>query len=97
MIFRIIAQKLWLLNLEVCKQLPGGTGTDGMKGSLRGSKAWHCERPREVIGKGWSFSGNRSSRTEELMERSWDLEPPSMIIVPKESPGEAVADAKVKL
>lgn len=31
------------------------------------------------------------------METSWDFEPSNMIIVPKESPGEAIAEGKIKL
>jgi hypothetical protein len=32
------------LDLVMCKNHPGGTGFEGMKGSWRTAEAWHCER-----------------------------------------------------
>jgi hypothetical protein len=40
------------LNLITCKNHPGGTSFEGMKGSRRAAEAWHCERPGKVIGEG---------------------------------------------
>jgi hypothetical protein len=40
---------LWL-ELVMCKSYPGGTGFEGMKGSLRAAEAWHCERAWKAIG-----------------------------------------------
>jgi hypothetical protein len=36
----------------MCKNHPGGTGFEGMKGSCREAEAWHCERPGKAIGEG---------------------------------------------
>ena len=36
----------------MCKDHPGGTGFEGMKGSRRAAEAQHCERPWKVIGEG---------------------------------------------
>jgi hypothetical protein len=36
------------LDLVMCKNHPGGTGFEGMKGSWRAAEAWDCERPREA-------------------------------------------------
>ena len=40
------------LDLVMCKNHPGGTGFEGMKGSWRTAEAWHCERPWQAIGEG---------------------------------------------
>jgi hypothetical protein len=40
------------LYLVICKSHPGGTGFEGMKGSLRTTEAWHCERPWKTVGEG---------------------------------------------
>jgi hypothetical protein len=42
---------LWL-DLVMCKSYPGGTGFEGMKGSLGGAEAQHSERPWKAIGEG---------------------------------------------
>jgi hypothetical protein len=34
----------------MCKSHPGGTGFEGMKGSLRAAEAQHYERPWKAIG-----------------------------------------------
>ena len=34
----------------MCKGHPGGTGFEGMKGTLRTAEAWHCERSWKAIG-----------------------------------------------
>jgi hypothetical protein len=36
----------------MCKDHPGGTGFEGMKGSGRAAEARHCERPWKAIGEG---------------------------------------------
>ena len=36
----------------MCKNYPGGTGFEGMKGSCRAAEAQHCERPWKAIGEG---------------------------------------------
>jgi hypothetical protein len=38
------------LDLLMYKNHPGGTSFEGLKGSWRTAKAWHCERPRKAIG-----------------------------------------------
>ena len=40
------------LNLVMCKNHPGGTGFEGMKGSWRAAQVWPCERPGKAIGEG---------------------------------------------
>ena len=40
------------LDLVMCKNHPGGTGFEGMKGSWRAAEAWDCERPWKAIGEG---------------------------------------------
>ena len=47
------------LVLVMCKSHPGGTGSEGMKGSWRAAEAWHCERPGEV-----TFEGTASEAVE---------------------------------
>jgi hypothetical protein len=42
---------LWL-DLVMCKSYPGGTGSEGMKGSHRAAEAPNCERPWKSIGEG---------------------------------------------
>jgi hypothetical protein len=36
----------------MCKSHPSGTGVEGMKGSWRATKAWHCERSWKAISEG---------------------------------------------
>ena len=36
----------------MCKNHPGGTGFEGMKGSFLAAEAQHCERPWKAIGEG---------------------------------------------
>ena len=36
----------------MCKNHPGVTGFEGMKGSRRAAEAGHCERPWKAIGEG---------------------------------------------
>jgi hypothetical protein len=33
----------------MCKNHPSGTGFEGMKGSLKTTKAWYCERTWKAI------------------------------------------------
>ena len=40
------------LDLIMCKNRPGDTGFEGMKGSRRAAEIWHCERPGKAIGEG---------------------------------------------
>jgi hypothetical protein len=50
-----IAKVVLLLqrDLVMCKDHPGGTGFEGMKGSRRAAEARHCERPwKAIIGEG---------------------------------------------
>lgn len=46
----------------------------------------------------WRFSliCSRSTRTEEIMERRWELAPCDRIRVPKESPGEVIGEGAAK-
>jgi hypothetical protein len=39
-------------DLVMCKNHPGVTGFEGMKGSCRAAEALHCERPLKAIGEG---------------------------------------------
>ena len=36
----------------MCKNHPGGTGFEGMKGSWTAAEAWHCEGSWKAIGEG---------------------------------------------
>jgi hypothetical protein len=40
------------LNLVICKNHPGGTEFEGMKGSGRAAEAWHHKRLWKAIGEG---------------------------------------------
>ena len=33
----------------MCKNHLGGTGFEGMKGSMKAAEAWYCERPKKAI------------------------------------------------
>jgi hypothetical protein len=46
------AQEVLQLDLVMCKNHPGGTGFEGMKGSWEEAEAGHCERPWKAIGEG---------------------------------------------
>ena len=41
-----------LLDLVICKNHPGDTGFEGMKGSSKTAETWHCKRPGKTIGEG---------------------------------------------
>jgi hypothetical protein len=49
-----IAKVVLLLqrDLVMCKDPPGGTGFEGMKGSRRAAETRDCERPWKAIGEG---------------------------------------------
>jgi hypothetical protein len=42
----------WHPDLVICKNHPGGTDFEGIKGTWRTAKAWQNERPGKVTGEG---------------------------------------------
>jgi hypothetical protein len=51
------------------KSHPDGTGFECINGSWRTAEAWHCERPREVLGNGAASVAACRTRAEEVMEK----------------------------
>jgi hypothetical protein len=54
----------------MCKNHPGGTGFEGMKGSRRATKTWHCERPEKAKDEGAALVAVDGPGLEGVMQTS---------------------------